>query len=585
MDDLNSQVRKAEAQFAARKFDRAANLYKALCSRDTGVEPRWLQRLGDSLQRTGDRRGAVHAYTKAAAGYAGQGQALKAVALCKLILKVDPSHSVTQHMLARLLARPDAFRQGPPPDPARSHETPGVETSTYQPRGPELDLSPEAAVGHGGPSMSLSDDELTGPPRQPATGFEASAMTPMREALYEPEELTPPAEKAGPGSAGVRPRAAPSRPVGEEPLAPRPASRAPTPPAQPTAPARRRPLRQAVRGDVSEPAIQALPPLIPIDEFRLRDVIIDAKQVSGQSNKPSGVYHIPLREETAVAAPPRETGGVDDLIQRLPRVPLLSSLDRASLHAFIEQVQLEAYYSGEKIISQGTTGDCMYILVQGEVEVSAVERGQLLNLGRLKEGSFFGEVALVTSQKRMVSVEAKSDVMALAVTRDVASRLVRQHPQVLRALLRFVKDRLATTLSETHEIFAPFNRLERRKFMGLFKFLEAQKGANVLVQGEHSSGMNLIMAGSAEVLRNGQVLRLIGPGDIFGRTSAVAQRPSLNSVRAKSKCWLLRLDRSILRDMIMNHPKVLAALNNVPVTAPFKAFEGGAEPRDQIKLI
>lgn len=51
------------------------------------------------------------------------------------------------------------------------------------------------------------------------------------------------------------------------------------------------------------------------------------------------------------------------------------------------------------------------------------------------------------------------------------------------------------------------------------------------------------------------------------------------------ECWPLRLDQKSLRDSLMMHPKVLAALSRIDVTAPMSAFKGGAEPREQIKLI
>ena len=342
--------------------------------------------------------------------------------------------------------------------------------------------------------------------------------------------------------------------------------------------------QDAARGDVSEPAIQDLPPLVPLEQIKLREVIKDATEEQHETRH-SGMFHIPLLEETAVAPPPASADTVDDLIHRMPRIPLLSSLDQASLRAFIEQVKLEAFYAGEKIITQGTAGTAMYILVQGEAEATTTEGGHTVCLGLLREGAVFGEVALVTASDRMVTVEAKTDVMALAVSRTAASRLVRQHPPVLKVLLRLVRDKLMATLAETHELFTPFGRDERHTFINLFKFFEARQGADMLIQGMHSPGMHLIMAGSAVVIRDGEVLREMGPGDIFGKSSIMVNRPSLNTVRATRKCWVLRLDRRILRDQLMSHPKVVAALSQVAVTAPFPAFEHGAEPREQIKLI
>ena len=148
-----------------------------------------------------------------------------------------------------------------------------------------------------------------------------------------------------------------------------------------------------------------------------------------------------------------------------------------------------------------------------------------------------------------------------------------------------MRDRLASAIAETHELFAPFTRDERRQLIRRFKFIEAKRGAQLLLQGSSSRGMYILLAGTAEVVRNDEVVRQLRSGDIFGKTSIVANKPSLNSVRTTSKCWMLRLDENILRDTIMTHPKVLAALGKIGMTAPYKAFKGGAEPAERLKLI
>ncbi len=598
MKDLNPHIRQAEAAYSARKFDRAAALFQQLCDLEEGVQPRWLQRLGDALRHTGERRGAVSAYTRAASAYASTDQPLKAVALCKVILSLEPGHTVTQHMLARLIARPTAFqrqenvsREQPQDQVQAPVSFAGTEPS-FQPLGSNLAMSPVPALGETDPAMSFQDRELTGPPRPLPPGFDLTAQTPVGEASFDLKDIRPRQELAA--------NPAYQAPLNEPTFDPEPALNPPapaapvahlTPPAPPPAPEPRveqappRWREGAARGDVSEPAIQELPPLVPLENIKLREVIKDATEEPRQETRQTGMFHIPLPGEFTSAAPAAASDTVDDLLHRMPRVPLLSSLDQASLRAFIEQVKLEAFYAGEKIITQGTAGTAMYIMVQGEVEVTTTEGGQTVCLGLLREGAVFGEVALVTASDRNVTVEAKSDVMALAVSRKIASRLVRQHPPVLKVLLRLVRDKLMATLAETHELFTPFGREERHTFMRLFKFFEARQGADMLVQGHHSPGMHLIMAGSAEVIRDGKVLREMGPGDIFGKSSIMANKPSLNSVRATRKCWVLRLDRRLLLERLMSHPKVVAALSQVAVTAGFPAFEHGAEPREQIKLI
>ena len=87
-------------------------------------KPRWPQMRARILERMGETRQAIEAYTLAANHFAQEGFLLKAVAVCKIILALDPKHTETQETLADLYARKDSAVSGvkrvPPSDARRS---------------------------------------------------------------------------------------------------------------------------------------------------------------------------------------------------------------------------------------------------------------------------------------------------------------------------------------------------------------------------------------------------------------------------------------------------------------------------------
>ena len=102
--DIRQLKDKALEHSAKRRFDKAAELYGQICA----AEPRDLQtkqRWGDALRAAGKAKEAVVLYQDVADGYAKDGQLLKAIAVNKMLLEVDPSHTVTQKKLADLYAR------------------------------------------------------------------------------------------------------------------------------------------------------------------------------------------------------------------------------------------------------------------------------------------------------------------------------------------------------------------------------------------------------------------------------------------------------------------------------------------------
>ena len=69
------------------------------------------------------------------------------------------------------------------------------------------------------------------------------------------------------------------------------------------------------------------------------------------------------------------------------------------------------YGNGEVIIRQGSTGESMYVIQGGRVEVlQNSDSGAEQHLAYLERGDFFGEMALVLDQPRAANVEAATEL-------------------------------------------------------------------------------------------------------------------------------------------------------------------------------
>ena len=73
----------------------------------------------------------------------------------------------------------------------------------------------------------------------------------------------------------------------------------------------------------------------------------------------------------------------------------------------VDKFTMEKFPSGALVLEEGAAGDCLYIIKKGEVEAfTESPRGEILTLARLKEGDFFGEISLLTGRPRTASVKA-----------------------------------------------------------------------------------------------------------------------------------------------------------------------------------
>ena len=105
--------------------------------------------------------------------------------------------------------------------------------------------------------------------------------------------------------------------------------------------------------------------------------------------------------------------------------------DRAQLARWIEEVHAAA---GDVLIEQGSMPYELFLIESGTVEV--VRDGA--PIATLGPGDVVGEIALLEQQRRMATVRAVNDVVALALPADVIDQVTREMPEFadqLRALV------------------------------------------------------------------------------------------------------------------------------------------------------
>ena len=100
-------------------------------------------------------------------------------------------------------------------------------------------------------------------------------------------------------------------------------------------------------------------------------------------------------------------------------------LPRQESLGFTGELQPINVAAGEIIVRQGAPADKIFIIVKGEVAVEREEAdGSKVELETLRDGQFFGEVAIMRDTPREATARAQTDVTLLALQRDTFQRLV-----------------------------------------------------------------------------------------------------------------------------------------------------------------
>ena len=146
-------------------------------------------------------------------------------------------------------------------------------------------------------------------------------------------------------------------------------------------------------------------------------------------NRNDVVIPFPIRDVYMKKEKPRFTE--EEMLEILGKIDFLQDLDSRSLKDVAGRLKLMLYFPGEMIIRQGDFGDKFYILKSGTVEVRATnEKGEVFLKKNLEEGTFFGEISVLTGEPRTASIEAVTDVELLMLNKSDFEHLLNKYPDM-----------------------------------------------------------------------------------------------------------------------------------------------------------
>lgn len=130
-----------------------------------------------------------------------------------------------------------------------------------------------------------------------------------------------------------------------------------------------------------------------------------------------------------------------------PRVtsPLFASFSEDDLVAVIQGLELESYSAGDILILEGDPGTSLFVVTSGEVRAFVKQQdGKRKAVRDMGEGSFFGEISVLSGKPRTATVTATTNVEVLILERATLDQICKTHPSVRTTLEQFAAERLKT---------------------------------------------------------------------------------------------------------------------------------------------
>jgi len=146
----------------------------------------------------------------------------------------------------------------------------------------------------------------------------------------------------------------------------------------------------------------------------------------------------------------------------LKRIPILRDLDEEELGQFLKIARRVRFPKGQSIITEGQTGETLYIMEEGMVEISKTlvmgkgqensrDRDKVLTKLSAEDHAIFGEVALFEQSKRTATVIALNDCLLLEVSKPDFLRMAEENPRIGYKITRNVARLLCSRLRKADE--------------------------------------------------------------------------------------------------------------------------------------
>src|SRR6202040_3020517 len=139
-----------------------------------------------------------------------------------------------------------------------------------------------------------------------------------------------------------------------------------------------------------------------------------------------------LQVERRTARPAQEE--YEEALSILRGEPLFECLSNEQLDRLVKQAYLNHFGGGESVIEEGAEGDSMFVLLRGAANVSVSKNGSTISVATLNSGDCFGEMSLLTGDRRTATVRAEGDCYVMEIGKPIMAEIIRESPVCLQQL-------------------------------------------------------------------------------------------------------------------------------------------------------
>jgi CRP-like cAMP-binding protein len=254
------------------------------------------------------------------------------------------------------------------------------------------------------------------------------------------------------------------------------------------------------------------------------------------------------------------------------RFNVLDAKDRDRLEKL---AKLDEFKPGEEILVCGHTGEWLYLIAAGGVDIKATTRSGEIALAQLGPGDIFGELEAFAHLPDGIRHVARGDTIVRAVNKHPLKQELKSHRSLASGLLAVYCRSISEKVRAANEVaikMGPQSGMSRppapasaaggrpphvtedeASWISLLgQQVGASEGETIVVEGESSRSFYLIAKGRLEVRKRtkpgepDRTLATLGDRDMFGFMAFVDGKPRSASVVAMGPATLSKVEPDVL---------------------------------------
>lgn len=257
-------------------------------------------------------------------------------------------------------------------------------------------------------------------------------------------------------------------------------------------------------------------------------------------------------------------------IALLKKIPIFSSLSDSELQKILNAPDngIIEYGMKETIIKESEIGECMYIVLDGAVEVLMRGLGREITIATLRPGDFFGEQALT-----IVDETGRRNATVKSIQKTKLFKIDKKYVRLTLTGEDDASEDTTVSSSEAEQVkqlisgMRLFESLRDKELSSIDTWTEVSTvgpGEFVLKESEKGNCLYVILDGSIEIFtmdENGEIAVLARhkKGDYFGEQSLLPGSTGKRTAfaRANGEAKLIRVPKAYFR-LILNRDSELA---------------------------